>query len=209
MKRLLIFCLLMLPLQVAAQSWPSLYKVVGVAANDTLNVRAGPSAGSDIIGTLAPNAAGVEVIGISPDGKWAKVNSQGSSGWAAIRFLSQEQEFDWPPPSLSCFGTEPFWSASFIHSRGGNTVQFRSMDADEQEFEFPRVKRSANNINRYSEIAWPPQGSAPSDYLFTSFFSAQSCNDGMSDQQYGISVDILVPGHRDWTHYSGCCSIAP
>ena len=205
MKRLLAFCLLMLPLQVAAQSWPSLYKVVGVVANDTLNVRAGPSAGSDIIGTLAPDATGVEVVGISPDGKWAKVNSQDSSGWASIRFLSQEQEFDWPPPSLSCFGTEPFWSASFIHSREGNIVKFHMMGTDEQEFQFPQVRRSANDPGRYSETAWPPQGTNP----FNAIFSAQSCNDGMSDRTYGISVDILVPTNRDWAHYSGCCSISP
>jgi len=84
-------------------------------------------------------------------------------------------------------------------------VIFQAVGADEQEFEFPNVRRSANDPGHYSETAWPPQGNGP----FNAIFSAQNCSDGMSDQQYGISVDILVPTHQDWVHYSGCCSLLP
>jgi uncharacterized membrane protein len=208
--RLLVVCLfVLLPLEAAAQSWPSLYRVVNVAGGDSLNIRAEPTASAEIIGVFAPDQTGIEVTGISPDGKWAQVNGDESSGWASLRFLAKELEFGWPPPSLTCFGAEPFWSASIIHSRRGNSVVFQDMNAQAQEFEFPRLKRSANTPGRYSEIAWPQQGGDASDYLFTSIFSAQSCSDGMSDRIYGISVDMLVPAHRDWQHYSGCCSILP
>ena len=205
MIRLALVCLFLLPLGAAAQPWPSLYKVVHVAGDDSLNVRAKPSASSEVIGMIAPDRTGIEVTDISPDGKWARVNSNESSGWASLRFLSKDLDFDWPPPSLSCFGTEPFWSASFIHSRAGNSVTFKMMGADEQEFQFPRLQRSVNMLYRYSETAWPPQGGDP----INAFFSAQSCSDNMSEQLYGISIEALVPIDPDWVHFSGCCSISP
>ena len=40
----------------------------------------------------------------------------------------------------------------------------------------------------------------------------ESCSDGMSDREYGLSVDMFLSGSddpEDMGLYSGCCSIAP
>src|SRR5690554_7899999 len=73
-----------------AQDLPARFSVAGVAANDVLNVRAGPSAGTDILDRLAPDQEGVEVIGLSDDGKWGMVAVPGSNGWVAMRYLVAE-----------------------------------------------------------------------------------------------------------------------
>ena len=60
MIRVLIL-LLALALPLRAEEFPAAYAVTGVASNDVLNIRARPDAGSAIIGSLAPDATGVEV----------------------------------------------------------------------------------------------------------------------------------------------------
>lgn len=62
-------------------------RVVGVASNDVLNVRNGPSASHKIVGFIPPDGTGVDAEG--EDGaKWWRVQYKGVSGWANMDYLA-------------------------------------------------------------------------------------------------------------------------
>lgn len=67
--------------------------VVGVAADDVLNVRSGPGTGFDVVVELPPLAAGVVATGnnrsLDEQGIWAEVEAEGETGWANTAFLLQ------------------------------------------------------------------------------------------------------------------------
>lgn len=66
--------------------------VVGVAADDVLNVRVGPGAGFDVAFTLEPTGSAMATgVNRQLDGGqiWAQVEQGGSSGWANTAFLLQ------------------------------------------------------------------------------------------------------------------------
>ncbi len=58
----------------AAPSLPALFSVTGVGAGDKLNVRAAPDPKAEVVGALAPDAEGIEVVGLDPTGEWGRVN---------------------------------------------------------------------------------------------------------------------------------------
>lgn len=65
LKRMILTALLMASPAAATQEYmlPTLFDVQDVAAGDVLNIREAPNAKAAIIGTLAPDATGVEVVG--------------------------------------------------------------------------------------------------------------------------------------------------
>ena len=67
--------------------------VVGVASDDTLNVRSGPTADHEIVAELEPLATGIVAAGRNvqiPGGAiWAQVGTGGTSGWANTAYLAQ------------------------------------------------------------------------------------------------------------------------
>ncbi len=65
---------------------PALRCVVGVASNDVLNVRSGPSASYAIVGRLENHACFVEVI--AKQGRWFKIAKDGTTGWVNSRYLN-------------------------------------------------------------------------------------------------------------------------
>ena len=83
----------------------------GCRANDTLNVRAGPSTSFGVIAKLNPTDTGIEVVDINDDGDWGLIILQEGSGWVALRYLARQpnQHDDGLPRYLNCAGTEPFW----------------------------------------------------------------------------------------------------
>jgi len=65
--------------------------VIGVAAGDELNVRAGPGTGEEVVATLAPLATDVEVVGETrrlPNSLWVEVDAGATTGWANLRYLA-------------------------------------------------------------------------------------------------------------------------
>lgn len=66
--------------------------VVGVEADDVLNVRAGPGVDFDVVVELEPLAEGLVATGhnrdIDDQGFWAQIRVEGTTGWANITFLS-------------------------------------------------------------------------------------------------------------------------
>ena len=179
----------------AAQPLPALYDVTGVAADDVLNVRAGPDAGSEIIGTLAPGATGVEVIE-EADG-WGRVNAGERSGWASLTYLARRpgQEAGDLPARLRCAGTEPFWS---LVTTGEEVI------LDEMATNRTRSWPQSSTLTaegRYEPHAIPGEGDAPDVIV-----SRGACTDGMSDRAFGLIVHVLQGGDDPYL-LSGCCSI--
>lgn len=70
------------------------WRVVGVAADDVLNIRAGPGVSNPIVGSFPPNARNIRITGrirTLPSGAvWAQVRGAGlpgGTGWVNGRFL--------------------------------------------------------------------------------------------------------------------------
>ncbi|HEY0300220.1 MAG TPA: SH3 domain-containing protein, partial [Rhizomicrobium sp.] len=90
----------------AAEAAPALH-VVGIAAGDTLTLRAGPDAKASKNGALAPDAGGITVLAVDSRGAdWVKIAKGGARGWVNARYLAYETG---APVRLTCAGTEPFW----------------------------------------------------------------------------------------------------
>jgi len=94
---------------------PDFYRVINVAPNDVLNVRALPSASAEKVGELPPNADSIHYdfcVGESTYQEWTEMNDaereaaarlrwcriswNGIEGWAAGRFLGEGD----PPPAM-------------------------------------------------------------------------------------------------------------
>lgn len=194
MIRLVALILALFPLSLRAEVLPVLHDVVGVAADDVLNLRAGPGTSFPIVGSLAPDARGVEVVAVT--GGWAVVNMPESTGYAALRYLKPQPGPDWTAleGDLQCLGTEPFWNLSITPGTG--TAQFSTPEAPT-----PEVLTIGTR--------WPGGAqSTPALALDGGFLAlrGQACSDGMSDRRYGIAADLYLT--RDGAaHLSGCCTL--
>ncbi|MDJ1009553.1 MAG: SH3 domain-containing protein [Paracoccaceae bacterium] len=199
----LVLVALAAPASATVDGWPALYDVAGVAEADMLNIRAEPSAGSEIIGRLAPGARAVEVVDISPDGRWGLVNAGEGSGWVSLAFLKRRagQWAGLAPETARCFGNEPFWSLAY----GDKGAVFESPDALPLEFAESLRLRSRNRIDRHAHVYENDLGG------FVATFRNATCSDGMSDRVYGWGVDLLlvVAGDENAQLFSGCCTIGP
>ena len=87
----LVFLLLAAP-AVADGPLPALFDVAGVGGGDRLNVREGPDARTAVVGSLAPDAKGVEVVAVDAAGAWGRVNTGERAGWVAMRYLAPQPE---------------------------------------------------------------------------------------------------------------------
>ncbi len=190
-----------------AQSFPALHDVAGVAAGDVLNLRAEADAGAAQIGSLPPDAKGVEVVALSQDGKWGRVNLGEASGWAAMRYLVRAPGPDWDSLAvpMTCSGTEPFWSLDYAPER--RNMMFSQMGEDTAlglwvDWHLPVE-------GRLGDVGWSLQGPARSGFAT---LVAQACSDGMSDRAFGIAMHLfLKPAPNSSAApvaVSGCCSLA-
>jgi uncharacterized membrane protein len=201
MIRLAAF-LILLPLCAAAQSLPALHDVMGVAADDVLNIRAGPSASEPVVGTLAPDAEGVEVVALDAGGAWGRVNTGERSGWASMAYLERqpEQEDGALPVPMGCFGTEPFWSLRVA----GSGLVFEGVSIDRVETSLATRTRASGLRGRYGFVGW---GAGETSGMH-GIVRREACSDGMSDRLYGLSLDLLVSAGGTLNQYAGCCSLA-
>ena len=184
------------------ENWPRLFNVSGVAANDRLNVRRRPDASSSIIGALQHDATSIEVIRSSEDGRWARVNLNEEAGWVNLQFLTENGPAvaaERPEPVL-CYGTEPFWAFS---DRTPEQFKFQFPEADPLFFRPAAMGPSQNHSGRYFVTG------ANDEMTFGGILRAEICSDGMSDREFGISIDLVFSGQAGSTFVSGCCSVAP
>lgn len=184
--------LLLLATTATAQDLPALFNVTGVSANDSLNVRANPTTNAPVIGKLTHSAQNIEVVQTSQDGKWGQINIGETAGWTSMRYLTaQNPNSSWPPETLSCYGTEPFWNAEITPG----SIQISNPSEQGQTLPIQSRQTSQNRTDRAALIT--------SDASIT--LSRTLCNDGMSDRTFGITIDIL----RGTTLLSGCCTLTP
>lgn len=100
---------LLTPMSGAADaSGPDFFRVVGVASNDVLNIRAGPTARSAKVGTIPPNGNGIQNLGCqgglsyaeweassvaqreaARKRVWCQIYYRGVNGWVAGWFLAE------------------------------------------------------------------------------------------------------------------------
>jgi uncharacterized membrane protein len=181
---------------------PALYDVTGVVADDVLNVRERPDAGSPIVGTLRPDAARVEVIGVVPGGRWGLVNVEEMAGWVSMRFMSpSEVAMSEPPVGLTCSGTEPFWSVSF---QSGTTWSVDLVYMGIGDAPIAMSGWSAPAINRingaygFSGLGGVTRASGIID--------PGLCEDGMSLRAFGYGINMMIDGTERMV-LNGCCSL--
>ena len=182
---------------------PTLFDVTGVAADDVLNIRAEPDASSEIIGSFAPGAQRIEVVAHDSSGRWGQVNTNGRSGWASMHYLAYRTDV-WEdgkvPPSLSCAGTEPFWSLA----PDGGTLTYSTPDGP--EIHLPLVSVLSPGYLRAPRRTLIGEGAAA---RITAVVVPAACSDGMSDRAYGLDATLIIEQGRERRMRVGCCSIAP
>ena len=69
---------------------PSSFRVAGVDLDDVLNVRDGPSAEHDVIGSILPDAAGIKIVGPCVSA-WCPIQHRGINGWVNSFYLSPHE----------------------------------------------------------------------------------------------------------------------
>ncbi len=201
--------LLAAPVWATQDSWPALYDVSGVQADDVLNLRANPTASAEIVGTLPHDATNIEVIRPSDSLGWGLVNTAERTGWLSLAFLQRQPE-QWAgsmPNVRQCFGTEPFWSIKL-----GDTAILLSMpDRADRAGLISARYRSQSRLDRFVYGgALISEGSEGQNALLS--IRLEACNDGMSDRAYGIGLDMLLTGAANPTEnvlFSGCCTLSP
>lgn len=201
MPRLLIlFAALFLATTAAAQDFPALYRVAGVAADDVLNIRAEANARAEIVGAFGPFQTGIEVIGLSEDRRWGLVRTGEAVGWSSMRFLQPQGGGQWYEGALplTCGGTEPFWT--LVLYLPDNRAEFFAPD-DSFELRTDAPFLPATYYPR--TLALPFQGAREG------FAAVRNgiCSDGMSDRLYGLEIQVYWRG--DVSGLSGCCMLAP
>ncbi|GAB5438674.1 COG3650 family protein [Falsiruegeria mediterranea] len=194
MMRFWVILLALWPGAIWAVTLPQLHDVTGVASDDVLNVRQEAGASSDKVAELAHDATNVEVVDRSPDGKWGLVNSGEVSGWVSLRYLAPHAENPDVPigRTLSCSGTEPFWS---LEIEQGHQARFDGLGLQAVSMTADILQQARGRTDRFS-LTVGLSGVA--------MVRAQQCSDGMSDRAYGLDVDYL---HQDGVLYSGCCNL--
>jgi len=186
------------PALATQDAWPALFDVARVAADDQLNIRSGPGAGHKVIGHLAHDARGIEVIEMSRDGGWGRVNAGEGTGWVSLGFLDRRPgQWDGAIPLLAaCFGTEPFWRLET-----GESWRLDTPEGELFEAPAPTLVGSAAHRGRFA-AALRADGTSWSLSLLN-----QSCSDGMSSRRYGFE-GLLVGAGPQTTLLTGCCSLA-
>ena len=183
-----------------ADPLPQLYDVTGVAAGDRLNIRAAPSAASDIIGALDRDARGIEVVARNPAGTWGQVNAGERAGWVSMRYLAARgvriDHYNLPD-GLGCYGTEPFWSLA----NTGGALRYQTPDGPARDLPISiaqdsRLADDLRRMIRFAGLDGPGVG----------FMYPATCTDGMSDRVFGLSISVMLG--PDSPMLNGCCSLS-
>ncbi|MDP2083331.1 MAG: peptide-binding protein [Pseudotabrizicola sp.] len=180
-----------------AQIFPSSYSVKGVSANDVLNIRAEPSATADIMDEIGPYSLNIEVLNLSPDGRWGRVGLPEGNGWVSMAFLDLIEPDDRyiVQRPLSCMGTEPFWSVS-LYPRGaeynspdtGAVPMTVTHEAVAPEGFFVQLEEGPT-LNRNLVI------------------TREACSDGMSDRAFGFATRMFTEAPDGNSALQGCCTL--
>lgn len=181
---------------------PGYFRVTGVAADDTLNVRAAPDASSADIGDLPHDARGVEVAGTDASGKWGRITWQEGDGWIAMRFLTDDPQPGIAdtalPQGLLCAGTEPFWSMRY--SAGGGVYSDASGNAHSLGLNAAHTPQARGPF----PVVMSHRGASAASMAFV---EPMDCSDGMSDRTYPWRVLLLLSDAGGQRLLDGCCQL--
>jgi len=185
---------------VAQVSLPQLMAPAGTA-DAPRPVRAAPQGDAEIIGSI--DTLPIEVVGMDDSGTWGRVRAGESEGWIPLAGLMAQAD-SWPegglPASLSCHGTEPFWS---FH-REGERITMTTPDSAPVTHDLRAVfdSRIEGDLLR-AFIAGSDAG------RMTAVLSPEACSDGMSDIPWGLSAVVILDGSNQSSRMlRGCCTIA-
>lgn len=201
LKTLLVAALVSLvALPVVAQ--PSYHRVTGVAADDTLNVRAEPSADSADIGDIPPGAGGIEVIDTDTSGNWGRIVWEEGNGWLAMRFLEPDPlpliDGTSLPAGLLCTGTEPFWSLRLSQTH----ATYSDIAGSNHTFGFAGARVAAG----HSAFPVALSHSGETGGALT-MVNVQICGDGMSDRDYPYNTMLVLDAAGSREFLAGCCHL--
>jgi uncharacterized membrane protein len=184
------------------------HRVVGVAADDVLNVREQPDPRARRIGALQPGASGVVVTGVQQrvGGQrwWEVVHGEAGrgAGWVNARFLAPEDVAPAAGFDLRCGGTEPFWSLEIA----GGRATFERMGEAAGIFPASSWMDSAGRPegHRFAIRLDGPEGTPPG--WATVGRADRHCSDDMSEREYPYDVIVVLPGEGGVI--DGCCARA-
>ena len=188
---------------------PGLFRVIDVADDDTLNIRRGPGSSYEIMGEFLPDERDIEITGLSANGKWGQTNFEGEAGWVFMRYLhAQAGSADNLPFGLACSGTEPFWSLAF-NADGTAAGEFWPMGlVDEGTTRYGAVWAARPTNRTTPKFGFRTMAETTGHGIRASgIIRTESCSDGMSDREYGFSIDLLLRAGGAQTYVDGCCSL--
>lgn len=196
MKRFATVILMCLAGAASAQDYPALYNVTGIADDNELKMRTRPTEEGSVIGSLAFDSKGVEVI--EEVKGWGRVNHDGLSGWVPLEPMERQEDTNMPAGKhFKCFGTEPVWGATVTQ---GETLMFTRPEDNDKAF---TVGELATTITREHPHAL--LGSKLGENV-SLVMTHEICTDGISQYRYGFSATVVIGGY-DTQVYSGCCSL--
>lgn len=192
-----------LALPALALAEPTYHRVINVAPNDVLNVRAEPLARSADIGDLPHDAQRIEAFEFDTTGNWARIALNERDGWIATRFLTRDDVATLGdttlPVGLICGGTEPFWALGLY----GSDARYSHPTDGDMDFTYDSITVAEGRLGSPALVTV----STPEDTVIEATISGASCNDGMSDRSYGwtITLQRIALGQRRFL--SGCCQL--
>jgi uncharacterized membrane protein len=192
-----LFFALLCATPVFADNLPAHFSTKGIAADDTLNIRALPSASAEVIGEYGPYTLNIEVIRTTHDGKWGLVGMNEVNGWVAMRFLEisnhlQPNEF---PRPMRCFGTEPFWTLNVTprgdeyHEMGDTRRDIAMIDETTAPNGAMAVFEEGPTLNR------------------TLIVQRGYCSDSMTEREFGWKATLFNAAPDGNSVQSGCCTL--
>ncbi len=209
--RIYMILLLLFAFPVFSQAEPVplyLHQVVGVAKNDTLNIRSQPDVRAEIVGALQPDSY-IDVLDTSPDGRWAFVSSGSGSGWVSSRFLhiaeGQNPATGAPPlPGLLvCQSSGPAWDATLSASEGLITYEYEGSPW------YEGAEGTQRRISPVTHLTNAP-GRSYDKYLFTAgqytgVLTRARCDDEETASRYAWGLDLIINRAEGVRMLSGCC----
>lgn len=179
---------------------PAWVRIVGVAEDDLLNIRAEPNPSTEIVGTFIPDQGRIEVVEVREiDGqRWGMVSTGERAGWINLAYAEATEmvmiQNSPVPLGTVCAGTEPFWTMAFSPTE----ATWSSFETEGETYEITESESAA---------------SRPYPWMFAiegfglALFTPEYCSDGMSDLPYAWSA--LIVGHDESGHvlYEGCCRL--
>ncbi|MDG1075988.1 MAG: hypothetical protein P8P65_04965 [Planktotalea sp.] len=169
----------------------------GIAANDTLNIRAEPNASSPKLGSYPPFAINIEMLRVSEDAKWGMIGMSEGNGWVAMRYLKvtpNDTSYTISRP-LNCSGTEPFWALNMT-PRG---TEFTELGASRID-----LKDISEAVAQPGSLAKFEEGPTK---IYTLMLEPAQCSDRMSDREFGFTGRVFIEAPDGNRYLRGYCTM--